>query len=185
VNRRIGVGRWRLGAVVATVGAASVMIAAMAGTATASAPPIPFPIVNYNSLTDPVPKCLGTMDGQTDAVAWLWECNSNPDQTWHIGAYNQKYPSYFEIVNASGDGMCLGVDHSSLQEGAPVVGWECNGNKDQYWTFVSEPCVLGYQEIKNLNSQLVVGVLNNGDSNGDAIVQWADQKQCNNQDWFT
>jgi hypothetical protein len=143
---------------------------------------VPYDIINYNSLFALLPMCLGTKDGQNDQVAWLWQCNSHPDQTWHTGNYSSTDPTYFQIVN--GNNMCLGVDNSALNEGADVVGWVCNGHRDQYWTFVDSNCD-DYQPIRNLNSGMVVGVSDNGDSNGDAIVQWEWQQQCNNQYWFT
>ena len=60
--------------IIAVSGAAAAQTPGYGRTARPAAPEdsIPFQIINYNSVSDPIPMCLGTKDGQNNTVAWLW-----------------------------------------------------------------------------------------------------------------
>jgi hypothetical protein len=136
-----------------------------------------FSLENYNSH-----ECLGIAGGADDANAIQWDCNGAPDQTWHIGQEDGA-SGYYQIVN--GDGECLGVYAISTTEGAAVVGWDCLGttHQDQYWAWAEAPGDPGYYYLMDHNSGEVVGVWDNGTTEGTQIVQWPNQRTPNNQLW--
>lgn len=104
-------------------------------------------------------RCLGISNGQ----AGIWNCTTNPDQTWHLGYSYQNDPNARQLIN--GNGQCLGVQGGSLSWGARVVAWTCNGHADQYW-------YIGDGPITNRNSWLTLGVSGGSTANGAAVVQW-------------
>jgi hypothetical protein len=132
-----------------------------------------FNIHNYN-FTYPT-KCIGI-----DANGWAgsWDCTDNYDQIWHW-RYSIA-PGWDELQN--GDGLCLGVDSSSMSAGARLRGWTCNGNHDQYWGLQPGPFP-DTVYLVNYNSLLIVGVAGGSTANGAPVVQWWPQGHLD-QAWY-
>lgn len=143
-------------------------------------------------------KCLGIAGGRDDAPAVLWTCNGHPDQLWTRGYVDPENRNYSQIVNR--DGMCLGVAGGSTQNGARIVGWNCQNPEpnNQFWFY--DTIDLGYPGngpvLVNLATPVnaqgfggkVTGVSGGSTSNGAPIVLWANSTGPNfapNQAWYT
>ena len=125
-------------------------------TRSAASLPTSLPLINYNSNYSLINLCLGISGGNRNASAVQWGCNGNPDQQWHFGAENSQFPGWYQLVNGTGAGQCLGVGGGSLSQGAQVVGWDCYGSShlDQYWRPFNAWCSgIGgaYTPFQNLN----------------------------------
>jgi hypothetical protein len=120
---------------------------------------------NYNS-----DLCIGIAPGQF--YAGQWACNHNNDQLWHKNCQNNS--AWCNYVNRNG--QCLGVWQGSKNPGAPIVGWPCNGNPDQFWGeyFAILDCNSNsnFLNLENAKSHLVLGVLNGSTQNGALLIQW-------------
>jgi hypothetical protein len=139
-------------------------------TATASAAPSTFDLVNYISH-----YCLGISGGNAVQAP----CTESADQTWHWGA-SYGSSTYEQLVN--NNNQCLGIAGSSTTEGVDVVASACSATRlDQYWWTIYYGG--GYSWFVNYNSGLVIGVLAGSTSPGAVIVQWVWQDSPNNQLW--
>lgn len=127
-------------------------------------------------------ECLGVLGGNmtngTPIVTWT--CNGHPDQTWEIQVVNGSPggPIWTQIVDSQDPSKCLGVLSSATTDGSQLVIWDCNGNADQYWTFVPWPVdnrngPFGCYNIVNFNADpKVLGVLGGTPSDGAQTVIW-------------
>ncbi|MDF5722545.1 MAG: ricin-type beta-trefoil lectin domain protein [Rhizonema sp. PD37] len=70
--------------------------------------------------------CLGTQGGKSDngTAIIIWDCNSNPDQSW-------TYTSTGQLKGVGG--KCISARGGSVDNGTPIILWECNGLGDQSW----------------------------------------------------
>jgi hypothetical protein len=141
------------------------LLVGLATLATASALSVnPAQAAPWNAIYNPNSgRCLGIANG----LAGVWNCTTNPDQTWHWGT-SSSYPYYRHLVN--GNGQCLGVQGGSTAQGARVVAWTCLNHDDQYWNWYNSYSYNYYGPVTNLNSAMVLGVY--GTANGAAVVQW-------------
>jgi hypothetical protein len=110
-------------------------------------------------------RCLGI---STNGLAGIWNCTTNPDQTWHWGGSLDPEVTWFrQLIN--GNNQCLGVQGGSTAVGARVVAWACDGKPNQYW---GPDSVTGEAVLKNLNDGYL-GVGGVRVSNGAPVVQWS------------
>jgi hypothetical protein len=124
-------------------------------------------IVTFQIYDNYTAKCIG-IDFYS-GLAGSWSCTTNPDQTWHWGLTNPA--GYTQLVN--GNGACLGVDSGSLNEGANIKAWSCDGTASQYWRILNSPAsASGYYYLQNYNSHYVIGVGGASTANGASLVQW-------------
>jgi hypothetical protein len=180
--------------------AASVLVTALAvvfgqsgaGTAQASARPVPpglrlMPVASsghpgsglhlvrisasYYWIVNSDGQCLDADSnhwGQNGDNVQLWSCNSNGEQQWTVsGSY---------IKNS--DGQCLDADSNHWgQNGDNVQLWSCNSNGEQSWT-------RGNPHITNADGQCLDADSNHWGQNGDNVQLWG----CNGngeQSWPT
>ena len=76
-------------------------------------------------------KCLGIIDDSTfpEKEAVMQDCTRSGSQLWNINASGD----YFEIINVNSD-FCLTVEGDSLDDGATLIQFPCDGRDSQQWT---------------------------------------------------
>jgi ricin-type beta-trefoil lectin protein len=172
-------------------------VATPASAATTGIPPVnstvPFTIKNYLAPH----RCVGISGGAIEKPAVLWNCNGAENQSWHwgsvVGGYvTDPYGNVLPAINLiSGDhNQCLGIAGNSTTPGAHAYGWPCNGKANQYWALdiylLCPSNGVAYTPLFNLNTnrtRQVLGVADNSNANGAALVQFPYQGKCNNQFW--
>jgi hypothetical protein len=154
------------------------------GTAALTALPSPamaatgtFNIVNPNS-----GRCIGI---DTSGYAGIWNCTSNPDQTWHWQNFiSARGLTWAELEN--GNNMCLDLFGGKTSAGTRIIAVQCYGAASQDWTMpVGSGTTVSY--IYNLaaadandptgfvigsNGVAIVGVSGGSTANGAALVLW-------------
>jgi Ricin-type beta-trefoil lectin domain-like len=125
----------------------------------------------YNPNSD---RCIGI---NTSGYAGIWNCTSNPDQTWHW----QNFISYGGLnwaELANGNNMCLGVSAGSTSQGARIRDWQCTGVANEYWT-LSNTTSLAYiynlagVQANGTGGVSIIGVGGGATTNGASLVLWA------------
>lgn len=91
-------------------------------------------------------------------------------------------PNRFYQIMARHSGKCLDVTGGSVDNGAPVIQWDCHGRDNQQWTFT--PIGAGYYKIIARHSGRVLDVFGGIFSGGNDIdVQQRDYNGSANQMW--
>ena len=111
-------------------------------------------------------QCLIARGNRDDGVAITQgPCHRDDErQSWQMRRTG-------EIVSRF-SGKCVGVSNGSMDNGKPVIQWECNGHESQRWEMRRSG------EIVNRNSGKCMGVLGASMQDGAAVVQW----ECNGHD---
>ncbi|MGW2643119.1 RICIN domain-containing protein [Streptomyces sp. NPDC001348] len=113
-------------------------------------------------------RCLGIANGN----AGIWDCTTRPDQEWSTGSPTG---TYFLLVN--GNNQCLS---STGGQGTQVVASLCNLAGNMFWSYATD--AHGHRVIKNMQTQLILGVYGGRTANGSKVIQWADTNGAD-QDW--
>jgi hypothetical protein len=98
----------------------------------------------------------------------LWDCvNGAPKEIWDVvdlGA--NKY-----TLKNRNSGKCLDLAGSSLNNGADINQYTCNGTPAQQWEFTTGP---GGLALRNVGSAKIVEAADNQTANATRVQQWAD-----------
>jgi hypothetical protein len=74
-------------------------------------------------------KCLGTVDPIPETPVTMQECDRSDGQLWDL---QESDDGYLEIINFDSD-MCLTVEGGSMDSGAALVQYSCDGDEAQQW----------------------------------------------------
>jgi transcriptional regulator with XRE-family HTH domain len=142
-----------------------------------------FNLENGNVDVNYIPRCLDIRNG----VAGAWDCQfnhiSHPEQAWSWGkSRSDASGQYYQMVNRNG--LCLGVDASSVVAGAHIVGRPCNGSPDQYWRLDGKK-LISYNSWNNgfRKPPGVIGVSAGSLINGAPLILWP-ADDTDNQVWL-
>jgi hypothetical protein len=119
--------------------------------------------------------CLAAPQGRADAGAQLVQraCGTDFGTGFLLVATAQ--PGLYELVNA-GASRCADVLGASMDNGAPVVQWDCNGGPNE--TFQLRPLLdptgadSGYVQIVAAHSGKCLDVTGGGTNEGAPVQQW-------------
>ncbi len=119
--------------------------------------------------------CLGAPQGRADAGAQLVQraCGTDFGTGFLLVATAQ--PGLYELVNA-GASRCADVLGASVDNGAPVVQWDCNGGPNE--TFQLRPLLdpagaaSGYVQIVAAHSGKCLDVTGGATNDGAPVQQW-------------
>jgi Na+-transporting methylmalonyl-CoA/oxaloacetate decarboxylase gamma subunit len=107
--------------------------------------------------------CLAVPQGRTDAGAQLVQRTCGTDFGTGFLLVGADQPGTYELVNA-GTSRCVDVLNASMDDGAPVAQWDCNGGPNQ--TFQLRPLAdttgadTGYVQIVAAHSGKCLDVTN-------------------------
>jgi hypothetical protein len=73
-------------------------------------------------------------------------------------------------VSPKSSNKCLGIGNGSLDNGAGVIQWDCDGLPDQMWHFT--PKGDGYYNVSPKSSNKCLGIGNGSLDNGAGVIQW-------------
>lgn len=76
--------------------------------------------------------CYGKSDNGTNIGIWT---NDNSDAR-KFKFFDNKDGTYTILTKSSKDASCIGVESDSLQHGANILQWECNGSDSQKWKLI-------------------------------------------------
>jgi hypothetical protein len=111
------------------------------------------------------------LNNGTNIIVWQY---SQMDQLWWPDAGGPLQDYYYNISN--GLPMCAGVAAGSINQGTPIIIWQCNGALDQSWKIVSADAVSapfpGCFVFFNNKSGMVMGVSAGNVQNGTRVIQW-------------
>ena len=138
--------------------------------------------------------CLGAPQGRSDAGAQLVQraCGTDFGTGFLLVAAAQ--PGLYQLVNA-GASRCADVLGSSVDNGAPVVQWDCSGSPNEVFQLrpVLDPtgADTGYVQIVASHSGKCLDVAGGATNDGAPIQQWdchdavteADPAAGGNQSW--
>jgi galactose oxidase len=91
----------------------------------------------------------------------------------HSGLIHAQTPATITLGNT---GLCADVNNDSVDPGAAVIEWACNGGANQNWT--PNPSGAGYV-LLNQNSGLCMDVYNASTAANTPIIQWTCNAQPN------
>ena len=119
--------------------------------------------------------CLGAPQGRADAGAQLVQraCGTDFGTGFLLVATAQ--PGLYELVN-TGASRCADVLGASVDNGAPVVQWDCNGGPNE--TFQLRPLLdptgaeSGYVQIVAAHSGKCLDVAGGATNDGAPVQQW-------------
>ena len=161
--------------------------AAPSASASASASTEPSPTATPSPTGSPLPPsggsftskrsglCLGAPQGRTDAGAQLVQRACGTDFGTGFLLVGAAQPGLYELVNA-GASRCADVLGSSLDNGAPVVQWDCSGGPNE--TFQLRPLLdptgadSGYVQIVAAHSGKCLDVTGGATNEGAPVQQW-------------
>ena len=86
----------------------------------------------------------------------------------------------YELV-ARHSGKCLDVSGVSMDDGAPVIQWTCNGGLNQRWTL--QPATDGYYNLVAGHSGKLLDVSGVSTDDGARVIQWP-ANSGQNQQWL-
>jgi hypothetical protein len=138
--------------------------------------------------------CLGAPQGRSDAGAQLVQRACGTDFGTGFLLVGAAQPGLYELVNA-GASRCADVLGASVDNGAPVVQWDCNGGPNE--TFQLRPVLdptgadTGYVQIVAAHSGKCLDVTGGATNEGAPVQQWdchdpiaeADPTAGGNQSW--
>ena len=119
--------------------------------------------------------CLGAPQGRADAGAQLVQRACGTDFGTGFLLVGAAQPGLYELVNA-GASRCADVLDSSLDNGAPVVQWDCSGGPNE--TFQLRPLLdptgadSGYVQIVAAHSGKCLDVTGYATNEGAPVQQW-------------
>ena len=119
--------------------------------------------------------CLGAPQGRTDAGAQLVQRACGTDFGTGFLLVGAAQPGLYELVNA-GASRCADVLGASVDNGAPVVQWDCNGGPNE--TFQLRPLLdatgadSGYVQIVAAHSGKCLDVAGGATNEGAPVQQW-------------
>lgn len=98
--------------------------------------------------------------------------------------------SYTITTKVTDDASCLGVSAGSIEDGANIVQWECDGTDNQKWvaekitikdgaTLDESKCYM----IKNVNSGMYLNIESGAQANGTNVQQWVAGDPSANDVW--
>ena len=104
---------------------------------------------------------------------------------WGIGSVETVVPVFnvnknYSIVNRNSN-KSIGVNGSSLDNGAAVVQWDFQSDDNQLWSLQKESN--GYFSVENKRSNKLLDVQNSSTTAGNNIVQW-ERSMLSNQEWM-
>jgi hypothetical protein len=138
--------------------------------------------------------CLGAPQGRADAGAQLVQRACGTDFGTSFLLVGAAQPGLYELVNA-GASRCADVLGASVDNGAPVVQWDCNGGPNE--TFQLRPVLdpagadTGYVQIVASHSGKCLDVTGAATNDGAPVQQYdchdaateADPNAGGNQSW--
>ncbi len=119
--------------------------------------------------------CLGAPQGRTDAGAQLVQRACGTDFGTGFLLVGAAQPGLYELVNA-GASRCADVLGASMDNGAPVVQWDCDGGPNE--TFQLRPLLdptgadSGYVQIVAAHSGKCLDVTGGATNEGAPVQQW-------------
>jgi hypothetical protein len=119
--------------------------------------------------------CLGAPQGRSDAGAQLVQRACGTDFGTGFLLVGAAQPGLYELVNA-GASRCADVLGASMDNGAPVVQWDCNGGPNE--TFQLRPLLdatgadSGYVQIVAAHSGKCLDVTGGATNEGAPVQQW-------------
>jgi hypothetical protein len=119
--------------------------------------------------------CLGAPQGRSDAGAQLVQRACGTDFGTGFLLVGAAQPGLYELVNA-GASRCADVLGASVDNGAPVVQWDCNGGPNE--TFQLRPLLdatgadSGYVQIVAAHSGKCLDVAGGATNEGAPVQQW-------------
>jgi hypothetical protein len=158
-----------------------------AATAAPSASTEPTPTATPSPTGSPLPPsggsftskrsglCLGAPQGRSDAGAQLVQRACGTDFGTGFLLVGAAQPGLYELVNA-GASRCADVLGASVDNGAPVVQWDCNGGPNE--TFQLRPLLdatgadSGYVQIVAAHSGKCLDVAGGATNEGAPVQQW-------------
>ena len=161
--------------------------AAPAPTPAASASASPSPTAEPSPTGSPLPPsggsfaskrsglCLAAPQGRADAGAQLVQRACGTDFGTGFLLVSTAQPGLYELVNA-GASRCADVLGASMDNGAPVVQWDCNGGPNE--TFQLRPLLdptgadSGYVQIVAAHSGKCLDVAGGATNDGAPVQQW-------------
>jgi uncharacterized protein (DUF1800 family) len=105
---------------------------------------------------------------------------SFPAATPHVDAQASTLTGAYELV-ARHSGKCLDVSGVSMDDGAPVIQWTCNGGLNQRWTL--QPAADGYYNVVAGHSGKMLDVSGVSVDDGARVIQWP-SNGGQNQQWL-
>ncbi|MGW4154461.1 arabinofuranosidase catalytic domain-containing protein [Micromonospora chersina] len=152
-----------LGALIVTVAAGGISLAAAHGVASAATVGTPTPIVGGQS-----GRCLDVPNATTanNTQVQLWDCNGQANQLWTYTSGKQLQVYGSKCLDASGQGTANGTQ---------VIIWDCNGQTNQQWNVNANGTITGVQ------SGLCMDASGAATANGTKVVLWSCNGQTNQQ----
>jgi uncharacterized protein (DUF1800 family) len=98
----------------------------------------------------------------------------------HVRAQAPNLTGAYELV-ARHSGKCLDVSGVSMDDGAPVIQWTCNGGLNQRWTL--QPAADGYYNVVAGHSGKMLDVTGVSTDDGARVIQWP-SNSGQNQQWL-
>jgi uncharacterized protein (DUF1800 family) len=98
----------------------------------------------------------------------------------HVSAQAPSLAGSYELV-ARHSGKCLDVTGASMDDGAPVIQWTCNGGLNQRWKL--QPASDGYYNLVASHSGKLLDVAGVSTDDGAQIIQWP-ANGGQNQQWL-
>jgi hypothetical protein len=138
--------------------------------------------------------CLGAPQGRSDSGAQLVQRACGTDFGTGFLLVGAAQPGLYELVNAAAS-RCADVLGASVDNGAPVVQWDCSGAPNE--TFQLRPVLdptgadTGYVQIVAAHSGKCLDVIGGATNEGAPVQQWdchdptteADPTAGGNQSW--
>ncbi|MFI6332842.1 arabinofuranosidase catalytic domain-containing protein [Micromonospora chersina] len=151
------------GALIVTVVAGGISLAATHGVASAATVGTPTPIVGDQS-----GRCLDVPNATTanNTQVQLWDCNGQANQLWTYTSGKQLQVYGSKCLDASGQGTANGTQ---------VIIWDCNGQTNQQWNVNANGTITGVQ------SGLCMDASGAATANGTKVVLWSCNGQTNQQ----
>jgi uncharacterized protein (DUF1800 family) len=98
----------------------------------------------------------------------------------HVSAQAPNLTGAYELV-ARHSGKCLDVSGVSMDDGAPVIQWTCNGGLSQRWSL--QPAADGYYNLVVGHSGKMLDVSGVSTDDGASVIQWP-SNGGQNQQWL-
>ncbi|MFG2169195.1 arabinofuranosidase catalytic domain-containing protein [Micromonospora chersina] len=152
-----------LGALIVTVVAGGISLAATHGVASAATVGTPTPLVGGQS-----GRCVDVPNATTanNTQVQLWDCNGQANQSWTYTSGKQLQVYGSKCLDASGQGTANGTQ---------VIIWDCNGQTNQQWNVNANGTITGVQ------SGLCMDASGAATANGTKVVLWSCNGQTNQQ----
>ncbi len=98
----------------------------------------------------------------------------------YVSAQAPSLAGSYELI-ARHSGKCLGVSGASMDDGAPVIQWTCDGGLNQRWRL--QPASDGYYNLVASHSGKLLDVTGVSTDDGAQIIQWP-ANGGQNQEWL-